>query len=331
LRAFLDKNPAARAGDIPAKRILSTGSSYAWLKISEGCDQACSFCVIPQIRGPLRSDTPEQIESEAVKILAQGVSELVLIAQDLTSWGKDLARLSGPKHDQAHNLRQLVERLLPLNGLKRLRLMYLYPAGLTEELLKFLSDAPAPFVPYFDVPLQHADEKILKAMGRPFAENPFKVVDRIHKYLPKAALRTTLITGFPGENTDAFATLRRFVQEVKFQNLGVFAYETEEGSKAAQMRGQLPLELREERRALLMETQAKISEELLLEYQDRETDVLIDKPSEEWPGLFVGRTWFQAPEVDGVTYVSGENIGPGDLVKATINETFTYDLSGLVL
>ncbi|MDR2826002.1 MAG: 30S ribosomal protein S12 methylthiotransferase RimO [Deltaproteobacteria bacterium] len=327
LRTFLDKSLAVRTGDIPAQRILSTGPSYAWLKISEGCDQACSFCVIPQIRGPLRSDSPEQIESEAVKILEQGVPELVLIAQDLTSWGKDLAKLSG----QGQSLRHLVERLLPLSGLKRLRLMYLYPAGLTEDLLKFLSEAPAPFIPYFDVPLQHADEKILKAMGRPFAENPFKVVDRIRKYLPDAALRTTLITGFPGESAEAFAILQRFVQEVKFQNLGVFAFEPEEGSKAAQMQGQLPVELREERRALLMEIQAKISEELLLDYQDREMEILIDKTSEEWPGLFVGRTWFQAPEVDGVTYVSGENLGPGSLVKATINETFTYDLNGLVL
>jgi tRNA-2-methylthio-N6-dimethylallyladenosine synthase/ribosomal protein S12 methylthiotransferase len=340
LRAFLDKRPAS-AGGVPSEhaaatpdrrpltaepgRILSTGPSYAWLKISEGCDQTCSFCVIPQIRGALRSDTPERIEREAERILEQGVSELVLIAQDLTAWGKDLAGAAGARH----KLTNLLERLFPLAGLRRLRLMYMYPAGLSDELLKFLRAAPAVFVPDFDVPLQHADAEILKAMGRPFVEDPFRVVERIRKHFPRAALRTSLITGFPGESEAAFATLQRFVAEARFQNMGVFAFEPEAGSKAALMPGQLPVKLREERRDALMAAQAGISEEMLRAYQGQELEILIDRPSEEWPGLFVGRTWFQAPEVDGVTYVSGEKLRPGSLITAGINETYTYDLSAL--
>jgi tRNA-2-methylthio-N6-dimethylallyladenosine synthase/ribosomal protein S12 methylthiotransferase len=343
VRAFLEKNPQSRPGSaaaesasgnsahppaqLGANRLLSTGPAYAWLKISEGCAQSCSFCVIPQIRGPLRSELPEQITREAVKILDQGVSELVLIAQDLTAWGSDLPKGSG----REHNLMRLLERLFPLAGLRRLRLMYLYPAGLTGELLKFLSEAPSVFVPYFDVPLQHADAGILRAMGRPFANDPFKALERIRKYFPQAALRTSLITGFPGESESAFAVLRRFVTEARFQNLGVFAFEPEEGSKAALMPGQLPERVRVERRDLLMQIQAGISEALLREYQGRELEILVDRPSAEWPGLFVGRAWFQAPEVDGVTYVSGENVQPGSLVKAIINETYTYDLNGLAL
>ncbi|MDR1242775.1 MAG: 30S ribosomal protein S12 methylthiotransferase RimO [Deltaproteobacteria bacterium] len=343
LRAFLEKklkdcsgsaaaektagNPARLSAHKGADRLLSTAPSYAWLKISEGCGRRCSFCVIPRIRGPLRSELPEQITREAVKILERGVSELVLIAQDLTAWGRDLP--GAPSRE--HNLMRLLERLFPLAGLKRLRLMYLYPAGLTGTLLKFLSEAPSVFVPYFDVPLQHADAGILKAMGRPFAGSPFKVLERIRKYFLQAALRTSLITGFPGESASAFAVLRQFVTEAKFQNLGVFAFEPEEGSKAALMPGQVPERTRAERRDILMQIQAGISEALLLEQQGRELEILIDRPSAEWPGLFVGRAWFQAPEVDGVTYVSGENVQPGSLVKAVINETYTYDLNGLAV
>jgi tRNA-2-methylthio-N6-dimethylallyladenosine synthase/ribosomal protein S12 methylthiotransferase len=172
---------------------------------------------------------------------------------------------------------------------------------------------------------------MLKAMGRPFAGNPFKVLERIRKYFPQAALRTSLITGFPGESEAAFAALRQFVTEAKFQNLGVFVFEPEEGSKAALMPGQLPERVRAERRDILMQIQAGISEALLLGYQGRELDILIDRPSAEWPGLFVGRAWFQAPEVDGVTYVSGENVQPGSLVKAAVSETYTYDLNALAL
>jgi tRNA-2-methylthio-N6-dimethylallyladenosine synthase/ribosomal protein S12 methylthiotransferase len=208
--------------------------------------------------------------------------------------------------------------------------MYLYPAGLTDELLAFLRQAGPPLLPYFDVPLQHADAGILQAMGRPFAGDPFKMVERIRKHFPQAALRTSLITGFPGESEAAFARLCDFVRAARFQNLGVFAYQAEDGTVAAALPEQVPVALREERRGLIMEMQAGISRELLEPYLGREVEVLIDAPHPEWPGLFVGRAWFQAPEVDGVTYVSGEGLAVGQLVTAAVNETFDYDLNALV-
>ncbi|MDL2285376.1 30S ribosomal protein S12 methylthiotransferase RimO [Desulfovibrio sp. OttesenSCG-928-F07] len=321
-------NTVSGAGALVARegRVLSTGPSYAWLKISEGCGQQCAFCTIPYIRGKVRSSTPEFIADEAKRLIDEGVKEIALVAQDLTSWGRDLNTKSGAEH----NLRSLLERLVPLVGLKRLRLMYLYPAGLTDDLLAFIRDAGEPLLPYFDVPLQHAHPDILTRMGRPFSQSPFKVVERIRSYLPQAALRTSLITGFPGETDEQFATLCNFVQEAKFQNLGVFSYYAEDGTVAAAMPNQLPDAVKDERRDHIMQIQAEISAELLEQYNGQRLEILIDAPHPEWPGLFVGRTWFQAPEVDGVTYISGENLQAGDLVSADITETFDYDLNALV-
>jgi tRNA-2-methylthio-N6-dimethylallyladenosine synthase/ribosomal protein S12 methylthiotransferase len=230
-----------------AGRVLSTGPSYAWLKISEGCGQSCSFCTIPMIRGKVRSSTADELVLEARALLAEGVKELVLVAQDLTSWGRDLPEKPG--------LIGLLERLLPLDGLERLRMMYLYPAGLTDDLLSFAASAGPGLVPYFDVPLQHSHPDILTRMGRPFAQSPMKVLERIRKYLPEAALRTSLITGFPGEGEAEFEHLCRFVEEARFQNLGVFAYQVEEGTLAAGMPGQLPDAVKSGRRARIMEIQ----------------------------------------------------------------------------
>jgi tRNA-2-methylthio-N6-dimethylallyladenosine synthase/ribosomal protein S12 methylthiotransferase len=303
-------------------RILSTGPSYAWLKISEGCGQACSFCAIPLIRGQVRSSGTDELEAEAGLLLEQGVKELVLVAQDLTSWGRDL--------DNSPGLVRLLERLLPLPGLARLRLMYLYPAGLDDELLSFIRSAGPVLLPYFDVPLQHAHPDILARMGRPFSRNPFRAVERIRSFLPGAALRTSLIAGFPGESEKQFETLCAFVREARFHNLGVFSYYAEEGTPAASLPGQLPERVKDFRRDSLMEIQAEISEELLGECVGQRLELLVDAPHPEWPGLHIGRTWFQAPEVDGVTYVSGRGALPGALVSAEITESFTYDLNALV-
>lgn len=302
-------------------RLLSTGPAYAWLKISDGCRHACSFCTIPAIRGPLCSTPAEQLTREAELLLGQGVKELILVAQDLTAWGRDL----GIKH----GLQTLLEGLLPLPGLARLRLMYLYPAGLTVDLLRFLQSCGPPFVPYFDVPLQHAAENVLSRMGRPFARNPYEVVERIRAHFPEAALRTSLIVGFPGETENDFSTLCNFVEQSRFHHVGVFAYQAEEGTPAAGMPEQTPDRDKEWRRDSLMHIQADISETILADYAGQRLDVLVDAPHGEWPGLHVGRTWFQAPESDGITYVSGPGVLPGALVRADIIETSTYDLVGL--
>ncbi len=303
-------------------RLLSTGPAYAWLKISDGCRHACSFCTIPSIRGAMRSTPADFLAAEARALLEGGVKELIVVAQDITAWGSD----SKPKR----KLPDLLETLLPLPGLARLRLMYLYPAGLDKDLLGFLKDAGPPFVPYFDIPLQHAAPGVLSRMGRPFAQNPMAVVDRVRGHFPEAALRTSIITGFPGETQEDFARLCRFVEEARFHHLGVFAYQAEEGTPAATMPDQVPGALKEERRGELMALQKRISGEILAGYAGQRLSVLVDAPHEEWPGLHVGRTWFQAPESDGVTYISGPGAVPGALVDADIVESSDYDLTALV-
>ncbi len=306
-------------------RILTTPPSYAWLKVSDGCEHKCAFCTIPSIRGPLRSRSIEDIETEAKTILDQGVKELVLVAQDLLAWGKDL-----PPEQARHGLKSLLERLLPLAGLARLRLMYLYPAGLSKDLLSFLQTAGKPLLPYFDIPLQHAHPEILRNMGRPFAQNPELVLDRVREYFPQAALRTSLIVGYPGETLTHFESLMNFVEKQRFQHLGVFAFQAEEGTPAAKMTGKVLKKVKEERRNQIMLLQKDISRELLLEHLGQRIDFLIDAPHPEWPGLHIGRAWFQAPEVDGVSFVSGPGVEPGAMVQAEVVETQDYDLSALV-
>ncbi len=321
-RSFLYKNTNA---EIPVMhRRLSTGPSYAWLKIGEGCRHNCSFCTIPFIRGAYRSVDKEILVPEAKMLVDGGVKELVLVAQDVTAWGSDSAD---------KDLRPLLDKLFALDGLERLRLMYLYPAGMTDTLLNYLKEAGDKFMPYFDIPLQHAHEDILAQMGRPFAQNPDLVVERIRRYFPDAALRTTFIVGFPGETDKHFDRLFNFVDKTRFHQMGVFAYEQEEGTKAALMPNQVEQRVKEARRDELMQLQAEISEEILEEYLGRRMSVIIDREHEEWPGLYVGRTWFQAPDVDGITYISapeGEEIAPGMIVEADITETQEYDLIALV-
>jgi tRNA-2-methylthio-N6-dimethylallyladenosine synthase/ribosomal protein S12 methylthiotransferase len=304
-------------------RLLSTGPSYAWLKISDGCRHNCSFCTIPSIRGAHRSTPAAELEREARQLLDMGVRELILVAQDVTAWGSDA------DGNGRGDLRPLLDRLLPLPGLDRLRLMYLYPAGLNDDLLSYLAAAGAPFVPYFDVPLQHAHPDVLGRMGRPFARNPRAVVERIRKHFPDAALRTSIIVGFPGETEEHYAALTDFVVETRFHHLGVFAYRAEEGTPAAAMPAQVDDTVKEWRRDALMEVQAEISEEIMESYVGQRLPVLVDAPHDEWPGLHTGRTWFQAPEIDGVTYVSGAGVAPGALVEADIVEARTYDLVAL--
>jgi tRNA-2-methylthio-N6-dimethylallyladenosine synthase/ribosomal protein S12 methylthiotransferase len=184
-------------------------------------------------------------------------------------------------------------------------------------------------VPYFDIPLQHAARDILSRMGRPFAQDPFAVVGRVRDIFPEAALRTSLIVGFPGETEADFDLLCRFVRQARFSHLGVFPHHPEEGTPAARMKGRIPARIAAERRRVLMGIQAEISAEILASFVGQRLRVLVDRPQGEWPGLHVGRTWFQAPEVDGVTYVSGPGVMPGVLVEAEISEASTYDLVAL--
>lgn len=300
-------------------RLLSTGPSYAWLKIGEGCRHNCSFCAIPSIRGKYASEPADSLVTEASALVQDGVKELILVAQDVTAYGTDFGK----------DPRYLLERLLQLDGLERLRLLYLYPGGLTRELLRFLREAGRPFVPYFDMPLQHAHPDILSRMGRPFSGNPQEAVDRIREFFPEAALRTTMMVGFPGERDEHFRALMDFVEKNRFHHMGVFAFQPEEGTAAASMPDQVDEDVKEARRDELMELQSGISEDILAGYAGQRMDVLVDQASDEWPGLHTGRTWFQAPDVDGLTYISGPGVEKGAMVEADIVETREYDLVAL--
>ena len=301
-------------------RLRSTPPSYAYLKVSEGCGHACSFCAIPAIRGGLKSQPRADIMAEARELVAGGVQELVLVAQDLTAYGRD----------SGDDLADLLAGLCDLSGLAWLRPMYLYPAGLTDALLSRMAELGPPLLPYFDIPVQHAHPDILKRMGRPFASDPRRAIDRVRKHFPHAALRTSLIVGFPGETDEHFQTLLDFVAAVEFDHLGVFPYWPEDGAPAAELPDQVDDDVKQQRVARVMDLQRDMSEDKLETLVGETLDVLIDEPSPEWPGLFVGRSWFQAPEVDGVTYVSGNGLAPGMLVSARVASTTEHDLSALV-
>jgi ribosomal protein S12 methylthiotransferase RimO len=314
----------ARAVAPDAPRRLSTGPAFAYLKISEGCSHNCRFCTIPSIRGPHRSRPAAALIDEA-RTLIETVPELVIVGQDSTSYGSDLGG--------DNTIKALVSGLAGLPGLAWLRLMYLYPAGLTDDLLAFLKATGEPLLPYFDIPLQHAHPDVLASMGRPFARNPRKVIDRVRAHFPEAALRTTFIVGYPGETDAHFDQLMAFVEETRFHHLGVFPYWPEDGTPAAAMADQVDDAVKIARRDALMALQAEISREIMDGYVGQTLPVLIEAPSPEWPGLYTGRAWFQAPEVDGVTYVSAppdRELQPGAIVDVEIEKADTYDLSGLV-
>ena len=305
-------------------RRVSTAPAYAYLKISEGCSHNCRFCTIPSIRGPHVSWPVAYLAEEAAQLAAE-VPELIVVGQDSTAYGSDL--------DNGDDIKKLLIRLKAIPSLQWLRLMYLYPAGLTENLLAFLRDLGEPLLPYFDIPLQHAHPDVLGSMGRPFARDPQRAIDRVRAFFPDAALRTTFIVGYPGETDAHFEHLLRFVEENRFHHLGVFPYWPEDGTPAATLPDQVPDEIKLQRRDALMKLQASISRDILAGYVGQTLPVLIEAPSDEWPGLYTGRTWFQAPEVDGVTYVSAPpetDLAPGTIVEVEIEQASTYDLSGLV-
>ena len=310
-----------KEGEVPG-RVLSGPTSYAWLKVSEGCRHHCSFCTIPSIRGPLKSRPMDEIVAEAGDLLASGVKELVLIAQDLTDYAQDT-------NPGGENLAALLGRLAGLDGLFWLRMFYLYPKGITPELLKTIRDIGKPILPYFDIPLQHSHPEILKSMGRPFAADPERTCDAIREVLPDAALRTTLIVGYPGETDAQFQHLCDFVERMRFTQLGVFTFWPEEGSAAAALDGQLPQEIKDERRDEIMSIQRDISASFMEQQVGKKMDVLVDSVNPEWPGLHDGRVWFQAPEIDGLTYVSGPGVEPGVHVSAEIVDNGDYDLTAL--
>ncbi len=302
------------------ERLLTESPFYAYLKVAEGCSHACSFCLIPRLRGPLRSIPEELILAEARNLLAQGIQEIILVGQDVSAYGLDQGK---PR------LGALIKRLVNLTELCWLRVLYLNPQGINQELLEAMAESEK-ICPYFDLPVQHASPKILKAMRRPYQPTEIlNLIETIRKRWPEAGIRTAVIVGFPGETEKDFELLLEFVKEVRFDHLGAFIFSPEEGTPAARMPDQVPEEIKQERFVRLMELQQDISRENLKARLRKETEVLVEGLDEE--GRLYGHARFQAPEIDGVTFISGEDVVPGDIIRVRLIEADIYDLKGLVL
>lgn len=305
----------------PRANSLSPGAAY--IKVAEGCSRRCSFCIIPSLRGPQRSRPLADLVAEAEALVRWGVSEIVLVAQDLAAWGRDLSTGSGRL-----GLPALVEALAAVGGLWWLRLMYLYPTEVTDALLRVVAENDT-VLPYLDVPLQHVDAGVLAGMRRQGdPEQSLRLIEHIRAAVPGAVLRSSLMTGFPGETQAAFERLEAFVAEARFERLGVFAFSAEEGTAAAELADQIPTELAAERRERLLAAQRPIAEAYHKSLVGRSVEVLVEAAQAD--GRLEGRCWNQAPEVDGATFLTGEAI-LGEVVRARLTDADAYDLEGEIL
>ncbi len=298
-----------------------------YLKISEGCDHTCAFCAIPLMRGKHRSEPLERLVLEAQQLEAQGAREINLVAQDLGHYGRDYGR-DGPK------LPDLLNALLEGTSVSWFRLLYVYSAGLTDELVNLMASEKR-IVPYIDIPIQHASNRILKRMRRPERKETIREkVGWLREAVPDVAIRTTTIVGFPGETEEDFAELRDFADEIGFERLGVFTYSEQEGTRALQYPDDVPDDLKRERQEELLDLQRMISEERLGRYVGRETDVLIESVADPDDGgaTHVGRVMWQADDVDGVTMPKrGGWAKPGEFVRSRIEECLDYDFRAVAL
>lgn len=304
-------------------RVLSTAPYFAYLKISEGCDNHCTYCVIPKMRGKHRSRKMESLIEEATMLAQQGVKEIVIVAQDTSIYGRDL--YGKPM------LHELLKQLNAIEGIAWIRLLYCYPETLTEETIEAMA-ACKKVCHYIDMPIQHGNDAVLKRMGRKSSQAMIREkVAKLRAAMPDIAIRTTLIVGFPGESEEEFADLMQFVQEMRFERLGVFSYSREEGTAAARMENQIDDELKEERRDIIMDLQKSIAASLCEAEVGKEMEVLIEgKLPEE--AIFCGRTRRDAPDIDGLVFVSSEEeLYSGDFVTVRIREAGDYDLMGDVV
>lgn len=306
--------------DLP--RYVTTPDYMAYLKIGEGCDNHCTYCIIPKLRGKYRSRKMEDIIKEAKELALKGVKELVVIAQDTTKYGLDL-------YGEV-KLPELLEELAHIEGLKWIRIMYSYPESITEELVKVIKKYDN-ICNYFDMPIQHASNKILKLMNRQTTKEDIKSkVEMIRSYIPDATLRTTIIVGFPGETDEDFNELVEFAKEMKFDRLGAFAYSREEDTPADKLPNHLDEEIKIKRRDKLMLVQQEISQNLNAQKIDNEYEVLIEEQIED--KVYIGRTQGDAEEIDSIVYVkSKKQLEVGSFVKVKINNALEYDLMGDVV
>ena len=304
-------------------RVVSTGGHFAYLKIAEGCDKHCTYCIIPKLRGAYRSAPMERLLKEAQELADQGVKELILVAQETTLYGKDLY---GEK-----SLHILLKKLCGISGLRWIRILYCYPEEITEELIRVMKEEPK-ICHYLDLPIQHASDSVLKRMGRRTSKQELvDMITLLRKEIPDICLRTTLITGFPGETQEQHEELMGFVNEMEFDRLGVFTYSPEDGTPAAAMQEQIDEEVKLDRQAELMELQQEIAFDAAEEMKGREVLVMIEgKVADE--NAYVGRTYKDAPNVDGLIFINtDEELVSGDFARVRVTGALDYDLIGELL
>ena len=309
--------------DSALPRVITTPKASAWLKITEGCNNRCAYCMIPSIRGNLRSRRIEDLISESVNLQEQGIKELSLIAQDSTAYGDDLGREA--------DLELLVKGLLDRTSIEWIRLFYLYPSGITDQLLELMADNPR-IVPYLDIPFQHVNDRILAAMNRRYnSETLYRLLERVRHSIPDIAIRTTFLVGFPGESEKEFMEIESFLKRTQIDHVGVFGYANEEGCPSELFSGQLSEDEKKRRCDHLLALQSGLSKEIQKKYIGRVEPVLVEGVSRETDLLLEGRTRYQAPEVDGCVYINDGIASPGDIVEVKICETQIYDLVGRVV
>ncbi len=311
--------------DLPLEggRILSTLPFYAYLKIAEGCDNRCSYCAIPNIRGPFRSRPMESLLEEAKGLAEKGVKELVVVAQDPTKYGKDLYG--------EYKIAQLLQELAKIDGFRWIRLLYAYPEKITEELLDVMAKEPK-IAKYLDLPIQHCNQDVLRAMRRPGNREQLEaLIAHIREKIPGVTLRTTLIAGFPGETEEQFAELCEFVKSVRFDRLGCFAYSQEEGTPAGEMENQIDEETKAERARIVTEEQMNIMAEKNEEMIGKELLCVVEG-YDRWGECFFGRSEADAPDIDGKVFFTSENkLAVGQFVRVKIEDTMDLDLMGVVI
>ena len=302
------------------KRLVTTGGHFAYLKIAEGCDKHCTYCIIPKIRGNFRSVPNERLVKEAKELAEQGVKELILVAQETTLYGKDLY---GEK-----SLHVLIKELCKISGIRWIRILYCYPEEITDDLIQVMKEEPK-VCHYLDLPIQHANDEILKRMGRRTSKQELiDIIGKLRREIPDICLRTTLITGFPGETKEQHEELMDFVDEMEFDRLGVFTYSPEEDTPAAAMPDQIGEEVKEERQAELMELQQDIAFDNAQDMVGREVLVMIEgRVADE--NAYVGRTYRDAPNVDGLIFINtDEELLSGDFARVKVTGAVDYALIG---
>ena len=307
--------------DAKTPRLRTTPNYTAYIKIAEGCDHRCAFCAIPIIRGSFRSRTMEDIIAEAEELALQGVRELVLIAQDSANYGLD--RYKKPM------LPELLRALTKIEGIAWIRVLYSYPKYFNDELIDVFANEPK-VVKYVDLPLQHAHDAVLRSMNRPDTrEGVEKLIKKLRERIPGVAIRSTFIVGFPGETDTHYQALRSFVEAQRFDKVGIFTYSEEEDTPAAKMAQKVSEEVMQERYHDLMSLQSKISEEINISLEGREVDVLIEGRDAEQESISIGRSYREAPEVDGQIYIESDMESHiGDIARVRLLQGFTYDIVG---